>query len=156
MKIEFDGDWNDIMADIVRMVNQMGFQIVPFGPPPEYDRQADAGVNEVPEEIRFAAGTDAPKDEPAPKKRGRPKKEAAVQEQEEPLPQAEEDKKQDPVALLKLKNDTLKRLRDLYVAGKGTFVRELLAKHGDGALVFPEVAAEHFPAIVADLERELN
>ena len=59
----------------------------------------------------------------------------------------------DAVALHRLKEETLKELRSLYISGKGPFVRQLLAKHGHGALVFPEVEAKHFPAIKADLDR---
>ena len=59
----------------------------------------------------------------------------------------------DAVALHRLKEETLKELRSLYISGKGPFVRQLLAKHGHGALVFPEVDAVHFPAIKADLDR---
>ena len=62
----------------------------------------------------------------------------------------------DAVALHKLKEETLKRLRDLYLSGKGTFVRELLAKHGHGALVFPEVEAKYFPEIKADMEKGMH
>ena len=151
MKVEFDGSFADIMADIVTVLNNMGLQVVPFAPP-----QAQAASQPSP----------APEPQPAPeapkKARGRPRKEEPV-EANESVPQAEEDpfskaepEAMDAVALLKLKQDTLKRLRDLYVAGKGTLVRELLHKHGHGANVFPEVEAIYFPAIVADLERGLQ
>ena len=66
---------------------------------------------------------------------------------------------QDPasaVALEKLKTETLDRLKDLFVAGKGKFVRDLLMKHGHGAKVFPEVEARWFPAISADVDKELR
>jgi hypothetical protein len=55
-----------------------------------------------------------------------------------------------------LKNEQLDRLRDLFNAGKGTFVRELLSKYGEGAKVFPEVDAKHFPAIKVEIDKELN
>ena len=58
--------------------------------------------------------------------------------------------------LLKLKEQQLGRLRDLFNAGKGPFVRQLLAKYGEGAKVFPEVDAKHFPEIKKELDRELG
>lgn len=75
---------------------------------------------------------------------------------EEMMEESVDAKAQAAVDLLKLKNEQLDRLRDLFNAGKGPFVRELLAKYGDGAKVFPEVDAVHFPAIKADIDRELN
>lgn len=60
------------------------------------------------------------------------------------------------VALLKLKEQQLSRLRDLFNAGKGPLVRQLLAKYGEGAKVFPEVDPKHFPAIKVELDRELG
>lgn len=77
--------------------------------------------------------------------------EAEEQEEDIVTPEAEK-----AVMLLKLKEQQLSRLRDLFNAGKGPLVRQLLAKYGEGAKVFPEVDAKHFPAIKVELDRELN
>jgi hypothetical protein len=58
--------------------------------------------------------------------------------------------------LTKMKEETLNRLKDLFVAGKGKMVRELLTKHGHGAKVFPEVEAKYFPAIKEAIDKELG
>jgi len=60
------------------------------------------------------------------------------------------------IDLHKLKEQQLSRLRDLFNAGKGPLVRKLLAQYGDGAKVFPEVDAKHFPKIKIELDRELG
>jgi hypothetical protein len=115
-----------------------------------------------------------------PKKRGRPPKnkplDAMHNELDEPevsyvngaqeedmvedgdveIPSTANDGSLDAVALHKLKQETLARLRDLFMAGKGATIRELLKKHGHGALVFPEIDPKYFPAIKADIDRELG
>jgi hypothetical protein len=58
--------------------------------------------------------------------------------------------------LAKMKEETLNKLKDLFVAGKGKMVRELLVKHGHGAKVFPEVEAKYFPAIKEAIDKELG
>ncbi len=60
------------------------------------------------------------------------------------------------IDMQKLKESQLDRLKDLFVAGKGALVRELLKKHGNGAKVFPEVDASRFLDIKKDLDRELG
>lgn len=79
----------------------------------------------------------------------------------EPEPEEEEDILVKPdvkqaVDLLKLKEQQLDRLRELFNAGKGTYVRELLAKFGNGAKVFPEVDAAQFPEIKKAIDKELG
>ena len=81
--------------------------------------------------------------------------EPQVEELEE-KPQPVDAKARAAVDLLKLKNEQLDRLRELFRAGKGTFVRQLLQKYGQGAKVFPEVDAKHFPRIKQDIDQELN
>jgi len=91
---------------------------------------------------------------PTPEPQSEPDEEVldAVEEEDEPVtPDAEK-----AVAAQKLKDQQLSRLRDLFNAGKGSLVRELLAKYGHGAKVFPEVDAKHFPAIKVELDRELG
>lgn len=64
--------------------------------------------------------------------------------------------KADTKELAKMKEETLNKLKDLFVAGKGKMVRELLVKHGHGAKVFPEVEAKYFPAIKEAIDKELG
>lgn len=71
--------------------------------------------------------------------------------EEDVTPEAEK-----AIELHKLKEQQLSRLRDLFNAGKGPFVRQLLAKYGNGAKVFPEVDAAQFPHIKVELDRELG
>ena len=80
-----------------------------------------------------------------------PVEEPEILEDEPVTPEA-----QSAVDLLKLKEQQLSRLRDLFNAGKGPLVRDLLKKYGEGAKVFPEVEAKNFPAIKIELDRELG
>ena len=82
-------------------------------------------------------------------------------EPEEPVLEEEEDilvkpETKSAIDLLKLKEQQLDRLRELFNAGKGTYVRELLAKFGNGAKVFPEVDAAQFPEIKKAIDKELG
>lgn len=128
--------------------------------------------NKAAEAAGAGNGAEAPEEPveaaPAPKKPGRPKKAAKAAPKQEPEEEevddvGEADEPQDEpqdmraaVDLEKLKNEQLDRLRDLFSAGKGPFVRSLLKAHGGGAKVFPEVDAKRFPAIKAAIDKELN
>lgn len=105
----------------------------------------------------------APREAPPARKAKAPKPEPAAEPPQEE-PQVEEEELEAPVDarakaavdLLKLKNEQLDRLRELFKAGKGTFVRQLLQKYGEGAKVFPEVDAKQFPKIKREIDQELN
>jgi hypothetical protein len=149
MKLEFEGAVPEIMQQIIELLNAIGLRVEPMNTPQP----------------------DVPKEEyvdPAPKKRGRPRKEPEpevnyvngaeddTEDQDMEIPSTESSGSTSAVELHKVKEETLKRLRDLFVAGKGTKIRELLKKHGRGALTFPEIDAKYFPAIKADIDLELG
>lgn len=81
-----------------------------------------------------------------------------VDDIEDTLPEEEpvHENLKDALALNKLKEETLGRLKDLFIAGKGKYIRTLLQKHGHGAMVFPEVEAKYFPAIKAEIDKEIG
>lgn len=62
--------------------------------------------------------------------------------------------RQKAVDLIRLKEKQLDRLKDLWVSGKGAFVRELLKKYGNGAKSFPEIDAGQFVDISNEIDRE--
>jgi hypothetical protein len=59
----------------------------------------------------------------------------------------------DPVALEKLKQETVAKLPDMFAAGKVNLMRAVLTKYGKGAKSFPEIEAKDFPEIAAALAR---
>ena len=96
---------------------------------------------------------------PEPQKAAEPEVELEPEPSEPPQKEEEQpvdDRARAAVDLLKLKNEQLERLRDLFRAGKGPLVRQLLQKYGEGAKVFPEVDAKHFAKIKVELDRELG
>ena len=103
---------------------------------------------------------------------GRPRKEinrnigpmvTGVVAVEEPGPAPEEDfvvdmdepngADHDPIALEKLKQETVAKLPDMFAAGKVNLMRAVLTKYGKGAKSFPEIEAKDFPEIAAALAR---
>jgi hypothetical protein len=156
MKIEFEGAVPEIMSQIVELLNAIGLRVTPMNEPfPEAEREPEM-------------------DEPSPKKNGRPRKAAKPEPEPDPEPSyvnGEDNDTEDsdmevpstassgspgPLELHKIKEETLARLRDLFLAGKGSKIRELLKKHGHGALTFPEIEPKYFPAIKADIDLELG
>lgn len=175
MKIEFEGTYSNICDQMVEFLKGSAYVVTTVAE--QVAVEADRGpvqrvVAPEPDNGNETVDFDA-----LPKKRGRPKRAEPVEapataadvraamEDDDILdtpredPDPLEDLQGDPgapvdtVALHRLKEETLKQLRSMYISGKGTFVRQLLAKHGHGALVFPEVEAKHFPAIKADMDR---
>jgi len=61
--------------------------------------------------------------------------------------------KADPVAMEKLKQETVAKLPDMFAAGKVNLMRAVLTKYGKGAKSFPEIEAKDFPEIAAALAR---
>jgi hypothetical protein len=59
----------------------------------------------------------------------------------------------DPIALEKLKAETVAKLPDMFAAGKVNLMRAVLTKYGKGAKSFPEIEAKDFPEIAAALAR---
>jgi hypothetical protein len=59
----------------------------------------------------------------------------------------------DPIALEKLKQETVAKLPDMFAAGKVNLMRAVLTKYGKGAKSFPEIEAKDFPEIAAALAR---
>jgi hypothetical protein len=59
----------------------------------------------------------------------------------------------DPIALEKLKQETVAKLPDMFAAGKVNLMRAVLTKYGKGAKSFPEIEAKDFPEIAAALQR---
>lgn len=180
MKLEFEGKLDGVIAEMISVLSSLGWRLVPKGAVIRMPRADEPEVEEENGGVDFDA---LPKKRGRPKKSETPiePKEASVREaapataevkhamedddilntpREDPDPTEElgEDPAYveasfDAIALHRLKEETLKQLRNLYISGKGSFVRQLLAKHGHGAHVFPEVEAKHFPAIKADLDR---
>lgn len=159
MRIQFEADtFSDILEEIKAFVAILkGMTEVRAG---ELSAQAAEAAP-----VAF----DAHDETPAPKKikkaaKGATITKAAAKPAPEPADEDEdeteaEDAPEDmraAVDLEKLKNEQLDRLRDLFNAGKGPFVRKLLSQHGGGAKVFPEVDAKRFPAIKVAIDRELN
>jgi hypothetical protein len=178
MKIEFEGTYSNICSQMVEFLKGSAYVVTTVAE--QVAVEADRGPVERVAALEPDNGNEVVDFDALPKKRGRPKKvepteapatEAdvkAAMEDDEILntpredPDPLEDLQGDPdyveasldaVTLHRLKEETLKKLRSLYISGKGPFVRQLLAKHGHGALVFPEVEAKHFPAIKADMDR---
>ena len=164
MRIQFEGQtFSDILTQIdefaAHIATLTGLQALVAATVAAPQSEDAAAANGADEPATAAA---------APKKPGRPKKAAKAAPKQEQEPEEEEveavdedeaDEPQDmraAVDLEKLKNEQLDRLRDLFSAGKGPFVRSLLKAHGGGAKVFPEVDAKRFPAIKAAIDKELN
>jgi hypothetical protein len=183
MKMEFEGKLDAIIADMIGTLSMLGFRLMPkedepVKRAPSY-AEAEAETGDRAEVVSF----EEPKKRGRPKKTSEavtevrePVTEAPVtvadvqhlmedddvlntaREDPDPTEELEGDPSyvnaaMDTVALHRLKEETLKQLRNLYISGKGPFVRQLLAKHGHGALVFPEVDAKYFPQIKEDMER---
>jgi hypothetical protein len=173
MKLEFEGKTDAIIAEMISLLSSLGFELRPREDEPPRraaaPRTAEVEVEEV--KRRGRPKKQEPVEEPKQAPKEAPATVADVQyamEEDDVLNSAREDPDPteelagdptyeeaalDTIALHKLKEDTLKQLRNLYISGKGPFVRQLLAKHGHGALVFPEVDAKYFPEIKADMER---
>jgi hypothetical protein len=157
MQINFVGSMDEIMADIVRVLNGMGFKVVPFNEEPVDRAQTDTIKKRgrppkvAPEPVVI---DDDDADAEAMKQAGFKAQQAEDEDME--IPSTGNSGSHDAIALHKLKQETLARLRDLFMAGKGAKIRELLKKHGHGALVFPEIEAKYFPAIKADIDKELG
>jgi hypothetical protein len=168
MKLEFEGKTDAIIAEMISLLSSLGFHLTPKQDEPP--RRAATPPPVEAEEIKRRVGRPKKQEEVVEPKEA-PATVADVRfvmeeddmlntAREEPDPTEElagdptyEQASLDSIALHKLKEDTLKQLRNLYISGKGPFVRQLLAKHGHGALVFPEVDAKYFPEIKADMER---
>jgi len=170
MKLTFEAtDVHDLISQVEnflgpqRLLNEAPKLETPTPPPPKFTAvpaaEPAAAPTELPQEKRRPG---RPRKEPPPAQENglEATEEPAAEPIEEPAAEPQKDPFVEPpvdaVALHKLKEETLKRLRDLYLSGKGTFVRELLAKHGHGALVFPEVEAKYFPEIKADMEKGMH
>ena len=143
MKIELEGTYTNICDQMAAFLRGSAYVIT---------TRAEQ-FREAAKQVREAKKAKAPEPEPLVE-------EPAVTDNEEaPDTIVEEDvtpEAEKAVALLRLKEQQLSRLRDLFNAGKGPLVRQLLAKYGEGAKVFPEVDAKHFPAIKVELDRELG
>lgn len=175
MKMEFEGKLDAIIADMIGALSMLGFRLMPKEDeaprrkatlPPAEDA-ADVVDFDAPKKQRGrpkkAEAVEEPEEAPATVedvKFAMEDDEVLNTAREDPDPTEElqddptyAEASVDAIALHRLKEDTLKQLRNLYISGKGPFVRQLLAKHGHGALVFPEVDAVYFPAIKADMDR---
>jgi hypothetical protein len=140
IRVTFEAD------DVLRLREQLVLFL--NGPQPALKERVEALKADPYENIPDNAQA-APEPAPPPKKTKAPKAEPQQEAQME-------DKTKIAIDLQNLKNEQLDRLRDLFNAGKGTYVRDLLKKHGGGAKVFPEVDAAQFPAIKKDIDKELG
>jgi hypothetical protein len=147
MKIELEGTYTNICDQMAEFLKGSAYVVTTVAE--QVVAEADRGpVERIDSRPKKASRAKAPEPEPVVTDNEEAPEEIV---EETVTPEAEK-----AVALLKLKDQQLSRLRDLFNAGKGPLVRQLLAKYGDGAKVFPEVDAKHFPAIKIELDRELG
>lgn len=151
IKMTFEAvDYTDLCKQLATVLSNSGMVVLGKA---QYDFEiAKAATKRTGKTGKSQNGSAIAKPEPEPQPEPQPDPQQAVNEEEEDNVTPAQ---QEAVNLYKLKEETLDRLRELFPKGKGALVRQLLADHGHGAKVFPEVEAIHFPAIKEALDKAL-